>query len=107
MPCPAQVKTKLQMGPNLQRPSPGLAELLVGVARGGGVSALFTGVALRSIRTGAAYAILMASYEIAKTDLRDMFHPLPLPIPRSLPVDSSGGLRCARCADEDEFGGWL
>lgn len=97
------------MGPELQlqRPSPGLAEMLVGVARGGGVSALFTGVALRSVRTGAAYAILMASYEIAKTDLREIFHPLPLPVPRSLPDGSSVGCQRRTCLCEDEFGEWL
>ncbi|KAK9830257.1 hypothetical protein WJX72_010630 [[Myrmecia] bisecta] len=60
------VKTKAQTSAAGAQP-PGIARALVGIARKQGVRALFAGVGPRTARTAAAYAILMASYELCKS----------------------------------------
>ncbi len=59
------VKTRLQTR-DAQLARKGTLECLVSVARTGGVRGLFSGWGPRTLRTAAAYGILMSSYEICK-----------------------------------------
>jgi hypothetical protein len=78
-----KVKTKLQTAPSTQHLAPGWGSMLWSLAKAGGLPALFTGAGLRSVRTGTAYGIMMASYEIAKNDMRHYFNaPSLLPVPQ-------------------------
>ncbi|DBA67624.1 TPA: hypothetical protein ACH3X2_001362 [Trebouxia sp. C0005] len=59
------VKTRLQTR-DAQLARKGTLECLVSVAKTGGVRGLFSGWGPRTLRTAAAYGILMSSYEICK-----------------------------------------
>ena len=59
------VKTKLQTR-DAQLARKGTLDCLVHVAKTGGAKALFSGWEPRTLRTAAAYGILMSSYEICK-----------------------------------------
>ena len=59
------VKTRLQTR-DAQLERKGTLECLVSVAKTGGVRGLFSGWGPRTLRTAAAYGILMSSYEICK-----------------------------------------
>ena len=59
------VKTRLQTS-DVQLARKSTIECLVSVARSGGVRGLFSGWGPRTLRTAAAYGILMSSYEICK-----------------------------------------
>lgn len=72
-----QVKTKLQTTRSIQQAGPSWSKMLGQLYKAGGASALFTGAGLRSARTGTAYGIMMASYELAKSDMRHSWHAGP------------------------------
>lgn len=59
------VKTRLQTR-DAQLARSGTLQCLVDVAKTGGVRGLFSGWGPRTLRTAAAYSILMSSYEICK-----------------------------------------
>ena len=59
------VKTRLQTQ-DAQLARSGTLQCLVNVAKTGGVKGLFSGWGPRTLRTAAAYSILMSSYEICK-----------------------------------------